>query len=161
MAGLHPQAANGATDMAGTDDAHRLHACGTGLRAQPLRPPAQSSQGRRGGKPGQPAAPARIDSTSLARDPLESETRRVAGLARKDQHRPQGAALARNVAATIMAKIGALAADPYGPNPDAKKLAGIEGYRLRVGDWRVLYRIEDGRLVIVVLAINPRGGAYK
>jgi len=40
----------------------------------------------------------------------------------------------RNVAATIMAKIEALAADPYGPNPNAKKLAGIEGYRLRVGD---------------------------
>ncbi|WP_439893262.1 type II toxin-antitoxin system RelE family toxin (plasmid) [Ralstonia sp. 25C] len=70
----------------------------------------------------------------------------------------------RNVAATavtIGAKIDALAVDPYAPNPNAKKLAGREGYRLRVADWRVLYQIEDGRVVIVVLAIKPRGGAYK
>ncbi|KMW49170.1 type II toxin-antitoxin system RelE/ParE family toxin [Ralstonia insidiosa] len=70
-------------------------------------------------------------------------------------------AMPRNVAATIRAKIDALAVDPYAPNPNAKKLAGREGYRLRVGDWRVLYQIEDGRVVIVVLAIKPRGGAYQ
>jgi len=70
-------------------------------------------------------------------------------------------AMPRNTAATIRAKIDALAVDPYAPNPNAKKLTGREGYRLRVGDWRVLYQIEDGRLVIVVLAIKPRGGAYQ
>ncbi|MEC3767324.1 type II toxin-antitoxin system RelE family toxin [Cupriavidus sp. SS-3] len=32
---------------------------------------------------------------------------------------------------------------------------------LRVGDWRVLYQIEDGRLVILVVAICPRGSAYQ
>ncbi|MBB3015898.1 type II toxin-antitoxin system RelE family toxin [Cupriavidus alkaliphilus] len=67
----------------------------------------------------------------------------------------------RNLAATIVAKIHVLAVDPYAPNPNARKLAGREGYRLRVGDWRVLYEIENGRLVILVLAISPRGGAYK
>ncbi|WP_338144974.1 type II toxin-antitoxin system RelE family toxin [Burkholderia territorii] len=30
-----------------------------------------------------------------------------------------------------------------------------------MGDWRVLYEIEDGRVVIIVLAVKPRGGAYK
>jgi mRNA interferase RelE/StbE len=70
-------------------------------------------------------------------------------------------AMPHNVAMTIRAKIDALAADPYAPNPNAKKLAGLDGYRLRVGDWRVLYEIEDDRIVIVVLAIKPRGGAYK
>ncbi|RQZ58009.1 type II toxin-antitoxin system RelE/ParE family toxin [Burkholderia cepacia] len=70
-------------------------------------------------------------------------------------------AMPRNISATIRAKIDALATDPYVPNPNAKKLAGQPGYRLRVGDWRVLYEIEDGRVVIVVLAIKPRGGAYK
>ncbi len=70
-------------------------------------------------------------------------------------------AMPSNVAARIRAKIDALAVDPYAPNPNATKLAGRDGYRLRVGDWRVLYQIEDGRLVIVVLAVSSRGGAYQ
>ena len=45
--------------------------------------------------------------------------------------------------------------------PNVKKLTGRDGYRLRVGGWRVLYEINDGKLVIVVLAIKPRGGAYE
>ncbi|MCY1208270.1 hypothetical protein D9M68_324170 [compost metagenome] len=67
----------------------------------------------------------------------------------------------RNLAATNVAKVNGLAVGPYAPNPNARKLAGRNGYRLRVGDWRVLYEIEDGRLVILVLAVSPRGGAYK
>jgi len=69
-------------------------------------------------------------------------------------------AMPRNVAAKIRAKIDIIAIDPYASNPNATKLKGRDGYRLRVGDWRVLYQIEDGRIVIVVLAIKPRGGAY-
>ncbi|PZX25460.1 Gp70 [Cupriavidus phytorum] len=70
-------------------------------------------------------------------------------------------AMPRNLAATIVAKIHALAADPYAPNPNARKLAGRDGYRLRVGDWRVLYEIENDRLIALVLAISPRGGACR
>lgn len=44
---------------------------------------------------------------------------------------------------------------------DISKLAGREGYRLRIGDWRALYRIEESRLVIEVLLIGPRGDVYK
>jgi mRNA interferase RelE/StbE len=40
-------------------------------------------------------------------------------------------------------------------------LTGRDGYRLRVGDWRVLFEINDGKLVIVVLAVKPRGEAYE
>lgn len=69
-------------------------------------------------------------------------------------------AMPRNVALTIRAKIDVLAEDPYSA-PNVKKLTGRDGYRLRVGDWRVLYEINDGKLVIVVLAIKPRGGAYE
>ncbi|WP_422648735.1 Type II toxin-antitoxin system RelE/ParE family toxin [Cupriavidus sp. H18C1] len=70
-------------------------------------------------------------------------------------------AMPTNMAVNIRAKIEALAADPFAPNRNVKKLVGRDGYRLRVGDWRVLYQIEDGRLVIVVLAVKPRGGAYQ
>ena len=66
----------------------------------------------------------------------------------------------RNVAATIQAKIKVLANDPYSAT-NVKKLTGRDGYRLRVGDWRVLFEINDGKLVILVLAVRPRGGAYE
>lgn len=35
------------------------------------------------------------------------------------------------------------------------------GFRLRVEDWRVIYEIYNYRLVILVTAVSPRGGAYK
>jgi mRNA interferase RelE/StbE len=67
----------------------------------------------------------------------------------------------RNTAQTIRAKIEQLAGDPHASNNNVKKLAGSSGYRLRVGDWRVLYELEDDRLVIVVVKIKPRGEAYR
>jgi mRNA interferase RelE/StbE len=43
-----------------------------------------------------------------------------------------------------------------------KKLAGYDNlFRLRVGDWRIVYAIEDERLVILVLEVVPRGDAYR
>jgi mRNA interferase RelE/StbE len=49
------------------------------------------------------------------------------------------------------------------PRPvGVKKLAGYENlYRVRVGDWRIIYAIEEDRLIILVLEISPRGGAYR
>jgi mRNA interferase RelE/StbE len=66
-----------------------------------------------------------------------------------------------NTAQTIRAKIEQLAGDPHAPNNNVKKLTGGSGYRLRVGDWRVLYELEDDRLVIVVVKVKPRGEAYR
>ena len=67
----------------------------------------------------------------------------------------------RNTAEIIRGKIIALAADPHGSHPNAMKLQGRDGYRLRVGDWRVIYEIDDRRVVVLVLDIKPRGGAYR
>jgi mRNA interferase RelE/StbE len=49
------------------------------------------------------------------------------------------------------------------PRPSGvKKLVGYDNlYRIRVGDWRVIYAIEADRLIILVLEISPRGGAYR
>jgi mRNA interferase RelE/StbE len=63
------------------------------------------------------------------------------------------------MAETIRKKIVALADDPHAPNNNATRLQGREGYRLRVGDWRVLYELNNGRLI--VLDVKPRGGAYQ
>jgi len=69
--------------------------------------------------------------------------------------------LPRNMAKTIREKLEAIAADPYAEHPNAKKLQGREGYRLRVGDWRVIYEIQNDQLVILVLKVAPRGEVYR
>ena len=35
-----------------------------------------------------------------------------------------------------------------------KKILGQPGFRLRVGDWRVIYDVEQGRLVVLVLMVR-------
>lgn len=65
----------------------------------------------------------------------------------------------RNVAALIMGKIEAYAADPSSQASNVKALKGREGIRLRVGDWRVL--MDDQGNVLEVREIGPRGQIYK
>jgi mRNA interferase RelE/StbE len=69
-------------------------------------------------------------------------------------------AMPRNVAALIRGKIEQLAANPFDA-PNVTKLVGRDGYRLRTGDWRVIYQIDGQRLIVHVMAIAPRGGVYK
>jgi mRNA interferase RelE/StbE len=48
------------------------------------------------------------------------------------------------------------------PNGDLKKLKGMnELYRLRVGDYRVLFEKYDDELKIIVVDIGNRGEIYK
>lgn len=51
--------------------------------------------------------------------------------------------------------------NPDDPRLDIKPLSGREGYRLRVGGWRVLFTREDVVRVIAIEQIKPRGDAYK
>ncbi len=69
--------------------------------------------------------------------------------------------LPRNVAKLIREKLEAIAANPFAEHPNAKKLQGRDGYRLRVGDWRVIYEIQNAQLVILVLKVAPRGEVYR
>lgn len=60
----------------------------------------------------------------------------------------------------VRAAIRELASEPR-PN-GVKKLAGYENFfRIRVGDWRIIYAIEDDQLIVLVLEISTRGGAYR
>lgn len=49
------------------------------------------------------------------------------------------------------------------PRPaGCKKLSGYDNlYRIREGDWRISYAIEEDRLIVLILEISPRGGAYR
>ena len=67
----------------------------------------------------------------------------------------------RNIAKTVVRKIDQLAESPYAPNKNVARLKGERGYRLRVGDWRVLYEIRDNNLVVEIIKIGPRGGVYQ
>lgn len=47
------------------------------------------------------------------------------------------------------------------PAGEVKKLQGIEAYRLRVGDYRVIFEKDVRILAIHVIKIAPRGQIYK
>jgi mRNA interferase RelE/StbE len=58
--------------------------------------------------------------------------------------------------------IRSLASDPRPGG--SKKLVGKQFdnlYRIRVGDWRILYAVEEDRLVILVLDVVRRDQAYR
>ena len=59
----------------------------------------------------------------------------------------------------ILAKIQKLAATPRPPG--AKKLKGEELFRIRIGAYRVVYEIEDDRLIVFVVRVKHRKDAYR
>ena len=70
------------------------------------------------------------------------------------------AALEASVHRRIARRINQMAADPRGGG--AVKLRGAEDiWRARVGDYRVLYRIETDRLVVLVIKIAHRRDVYR
>ena len=67
----------------------------------------------------------------------------------------------RNTATLIREKLAEIADDPFTSIPNAKKLQGRPGYRLRVGDWRVIYEIDKKQVVIIVMKIALRNEVYR
>ncbi|MFJ6790834.1 type II toxin-antitoxin system RelE family toxin [Streptomyces angustmyceticus] len=71
-------------------------------------------------------------------------------------------AIDRPAAMRILAALTALGDDPYREDADIKKLTGPSGlYRLRVGSYRVAYRVEDGELLILVVKIGDRRDVHR
>jgi mRNA interferase RelE/StbE len=69
---------------------------------------------------------------------------------------PQPAAL------TILRALTPLGDDPRRSDADVKKLEGHEDrYRLRIADYRVIYEINDGQLVILVIGVGHRREIYR
>ena len=59
----------------------------------------------------------------------------------------------------IIDSIRALAANPRPSG--CKKLSGRSAWRIRVGDYRVIYEIHDQQLVIVVVTLGNRKDVYR
>lgn len=60
----------------------------------------------------------------------------------------------------VVERISALAAEPRPPG--CAKLSGLEEvYRVRQGPYRIVYAIEDERLIVIVIRIVDRKEAYR
>ena len=45
--------------------------------------------------------------------------------------------------------------------PKAKKLSGRDGYRIRVGDYRIIYEIQKNVLVVLIIEIGHHREIYR
>jgi mRNA interferase RelE/StbE len=59
----------------------------------------------------------------------------------------------------VATRIQSLAADPRPPG--AEKLSGQERYRVRQGNYRILYEIHDDLVVVIVVKIGHRRDVYR
>ena len=68
--------------------------------------------------------------------------------------------LPANVFRQVVPRIQALAKDPRPSG--CRKLAGsVNDWRIRVGNYRVVYEINDKKLVVRVMRVRPRKEAYR
>jgi len=66
-------------------------------------------------------------------------------------------AIPQPTALTILRALAQLGDDPRRPDANIRKLAGYDDrYRLRAGDYRVIYDISDGQLIILVVGVGHR-----
>jgi mRNA interferase RelE/StbE len=69
-------------------------------------------------------------------------------------------ALDRSIQRRITARIDALAANPFPAG--FKRLQGRpEVYRIRVGDYRVLYKVDGKRVTVLILKVGHRREVYR
>jgi mRNA interferase RelE/StbE len=59
----------------------------------------------------------------------------------------------------VVAKIQLLASNPR-PN-GCEKLSGAEKYRIRQGDYRILYEIDDSAKLVIIVKVGNRREVYR
>ena len=66
--------------------------------------------------------------------------------------------LQKNIAQRIFNKIEGVKSNPF---LYAEKLTGIDLFKLRIGDYRVIMSIESGKMIIFVLEVGHRKKIYR
>ncbi|MFA5242584.1 MAG: type II toxin-antitoxin system RelE/ParE family toxin [Sulfuricella sp.] len=79
----------------------------------------------------------------------------------KQQARKKLQSLSRPERFRLAEKIELLGDNPDNTELDIKKLEGETFYRMRVGNWRVIFDRQDAVKVIAIEKVKPRGDAYK
>ena len=69
-------------------------------------------------------------------------------------------ALDRTVQTRVLRGLARLAADPRSAT-GVKAMKGETRYRLRVGDWRVIYTLRDEVLTVLVVQVGHRREVYR
>ncbi|WP_061219551.1 type II toxin-antitoxin system RelE family toxin [Leptospira weilii] len=67
--------------------------------------------------------------------------------------------LPENIADSLIEAIEGLTKNPRPQG--VKKLKGRDGFRIRKGDYRIIYDIQDQKLIIEVIAIGHRKDIYQ
>jgi mRNA interferase RelE/StbE len=66
------------------------------------------------------------------------------------------------LAASILKKMEALAGDPMARHANVETMQGLkDAFRLRQGDWRIIFEIDSEEGVVRVTKIGPRGQVYR
>ena len=79
----------------------------------------------------------------------------------KKQAKKRLKALAASTRARIAGQIQMLGLNPDDDRLDIKKMKGKSGYRLRVGQWRVIFERDDLVKIISIERVGARGDVYK
>jgi len=62
----------------------------------------------------------------------------------------------------MLEALAVLSENPYSELLRIKKLRGADAlYRIRIGDYRVVYEVRRDRLVVIVIKIGHRGEVYR
>lgn len=67
--------------------------------------------------------------------------------------------LPKTIRIAVYKKVGMLKEDPY--RKEVKRLRGLPYFRLRVGDYRVIFNIDKNVFQILVITVGHRKNIYK
>ena len=79
----------------------------------------------------------------------------------KRQAKKKLQSLSRSERNRITDKLIALSENPDNTHLDIKRLEGEPYYRLRVGDWRIIFDRQEELKILAIEKIKPRGDVYK
>lgn len=61
----------------------------------------------------------------------------------------------------VMDRLRSIAMEPFAEHPSVKPLRGQPDlFRLRIGEWRAIYRLDRVSGIMLVTRVEPRGSAY-